>query len=153
MSRKLYQTDVQVPFYPEDSLVFDPEGNKSLMFNIMPSVMYNKYTLPKYVKAQYFSDYYPPCPHFEKFLRVATRDEIELIKRVMEALGYLLSYYVDRKSLFLIQGSVHSGKDILLQLLQYILDEEAMKFMDCGKLKYGFGVPDWYGRAFASGRK
>ena len=87
------------------------------------------------------------CPIFDKFLDEVTGGDSELITRIYQMIGYIISPKLDRKALFLLQGVPNSGKTLLSSFIESLFNREAVFSMDIERYEGQFNISELIGKA------
>lgn len=87
------------------------------------------------------------CPNFDNFLSGCYDGNQELINRVWEAIGYILTDDINAKCFFLLLGPGDSGKSLLIKLICSFFREDAI----CPLMINQFG--ERFGLSLANGKK
>ena len=137
---------VKTPFDSSSTTAFSAVDKDGQGFISRSEFSFHQTVISNHLNVELLEERFPNAQNFVDFLRISTRDQINLSHRVLECIGRLLSADKDRKTIFLFQGGPHSGKDILLKLLPILLDENYIKIMDAISLKCGFEAFEWSGK-------
>lgn len=88
----------------------------------------------------------PNTPIFDGFLYTITGGDQNLITRVWQMIGYILTPDTSAKVFFLLQGVPDSGKSIMVKLISSLLSENAVTSLDAHDFNDKFAVSDLVGR-------
>lgn len=84
---------------------------------------------------------YSTTPNLDGFLAYITGNDIALIQRIWEMIGYILTPDIEAKSFFLLQGVPNSGKSVLGQFLESFFPQGRVTSLDISRLGGQF-LPD-----------
>ncbi len=87
------------------------------------------------------------CPCFDAFLVQVTGGDVELQRRILEMIGYIISPDTEGKVMFLLQGCSNSGKTILASLITSFFNDEAVDGLDIHSLSERFTAAELEGKA------
>lgn len=99
------------------------------------------------IQCDYLRSGYYECPNFDAFLYHTTGGNMELIERVWQIIGYILTPDTGAKAFFLFQGVPNSGKSVLTWLIQELFNPEAVSNLDVHALNEKFAVSSLAGKA------
>lgn len=99
------------------------------------------------VNGVFLTSIIPQCPHFDVFLNSITHDDQELIQRIWECIGYILSPDTSAKVFFLFQGVPNSGKSVLSTLISKLLSDDSVMTLDAHVFSDKFSLADLRGKA------
>lgn len=84
--------------------------------------------------------------HFMEFLRRASGNDVSIIKRIVETLGYLLSAVNEGKYFFVMGTASDSGKSTLGKMLQHFIGEEYVSHLSTYQMGNRFALGDIDGK-------
>lgn len=83
---------------------------------------------------------------FYKFLEKASGGDLEIVRRIMEAMGYMLSPVNDGKCFFVMGTAPDSGKSTLGELLKRMIGNEFISYRSTYQLENRFSLGDIQGK-------
>jgi len=87
-------------------------------------------------------DPYATCPVFDSFLKSCTGDDPNLIERIWEIIGYILSNDTRAKVFFVFAGPKDTGKSVLANTIAAVLDESAVCAMGLREIDKRFALSE-----------
>ncbi len=102
------------------------------------------------IKANYYNDTSISTPVFDDYILSITGGNPELIERILQAIGYILTPDSNGKCFFLIQGVPDSGKSVFCNLLQKFFNENAFKPIEAHLIGDKFTASELVGKAFCT---
>ena len=101
------------------------------------------------VNGKYLGQYTYHTPVFDKFLYDITGGDQQLILRILQMIGYILTPDTSAKVFFVLQGVPDSGKSVLTNLISKLISEEAVTTLDIHSYGERFSISELYGKALA----
>lgn len=99
------------------------------------------------INAQYVPNCFPPTPYWDNYLMKLSGNNPELIERIYQMIGLIITPDTNAKALFLCQGPGNSGKSILIRLLEKLFASPLSCFpIQADKLKNQFMLSELFGR-------
>lgn len=92
------------------------------------------------VDDEYNADKPLDCPNFDAFLNTAMQGIPELIERVWQAIGYILTDDIRGKCFFVLQGVTNSGKSTLIRVIQSFFPDDAVAALTINDMGERFGL-------------
>lgn len=110
---------------------------------------------PKYItlyeiNANYYSNAAIPTPTFDSYLFSITQGDSNLMERILQIIGYLLTPDKKGKCFFLFQGVPDSGKSILVNLIQKLFSDNAVIQLEAQLFGEKFTASELIGKALCS---
>lgn len=103
------------------------------------------YLMLYHIKACYSNE---PTPVFDKFLYDISGGDEELIKRILQVIGYMLTPDNSAKALFLFQGIGNSGKSILSEVIFQLFNSESTATLKVHNFGDRFSLSTLIGKSF-----
>lgn len=119
-----------MPVYPD----LIPFPNGLLSISTMQFVPPNPDFFVRYSISVPYNGTNLSCPVFCSFLNVVTQGNSILQLRLLEIIGYLLSAQNDAKKFFVFVGVSNSGKSVMIQLIQSLLNQDSIYCADMNSL-------------------
>lgn len=119
-----------LPGYPD----LIPFPNGLLSISTMQFLPPSPEIFVRYAVSVPFAGRSQDCPVFCHFLDVVTDGNSLLKQRLLEIIGYLLSAHNDAKKFFVFAGVSNSGKSVMIQLIQSLLNKECIFCADMNAL-------------------
>ncbi len=85
-------------------------------------------------------------PIFDRFLYMVTGGDRDLMERIMQVIGYILSPDMSGKVFFLFQGVPNSGKSVLSSFIQQLFDENVVLSLDAHNFAEKFSTSELEGK-------
>lgn len=104
---------------------------------------------PKYLTFYMLDAYWnasPQATHFKKFLQDTSGGDSEIILRILESMGYLLSSVNTGKYFFVMGNAPNSGKSVLGTFLQKVLGQKLVTNKSIYQLSERFALGDIQGK-------
>ncbi len=98
------------------------------------------------IKAKYLNTPYVSTPVFDRFLAEITEGDPELIERIWQMVGYILTPDTSAKVCFLLQGVPHSGKSALITLISKLISDNAVKALDVHAFGAEYSIGELLGK-------
>ena len=86
------------------------------------------------------------CPEFKRFLADVTLGNPVLQERIWQAVGYLLVPDQHGKAIILLQGRMHSGKSVLVNVVKNCFDDELVVALSVNEFDRRFATSSLYGK-------
>ncbi len=102
------------------------------------------------VKANYCPSANISTPIFDNYLMSITGGDAELIERILQVIGYILTPDTNGKCFFLVQGVPDSGKSVFCNLLKKFFNKSACKPLEAHLLGEKFTASELLGKAFCT---
>ena len=101
------------------------------------------------INGNYLGHYTYHTPVFDKFMYDITGGDEQLILRILQMIGYILTPDTSAKVFFVLQGVPDSGKSVLTNLISNLISEEAVTTLDIHSYGERFSISELYGKALA----
>lgn len=102
------------------------------------------------VQANFSYDTNTPTPIFDNYIFTITGGDTELMERIMQSIGYILSPDNNGKCFFLLQGVPNSGKSVLANFIQRLFSYNAVVQLEAQLFGEKFTASEIIGKALCS---
>ena len=107
------------------------------------------YFITSSVNAEYLPDK-RECPQFDYFISIIANNDIELINRIYEIIGLIISNDPDAKAIFCAQGVTNSGKSTLIKFISSLFSEEQVTAVAINGLDRNFALKEFIGKSLCT---
>lgn len=81
------------------------------------------------------SSRFKPTPNADRFFRDIASNDLDLVQRIYEMIGYILVPDTTAKSFFLLQGAPNSGKSVLGRFIEEFFPKRCVTALDISRLR------------------